>query len=68
MHGEELAYIHQTFDTNQVSLGPHMDAFQQESASMLVPVTFAASVNPVCYEKLCRCFLLPSRIPGIWSR
>lgn len=34
MHGEGLAYIRQAFDTNWVSsLGPHVDAFQQEIAA-----------------------------------
>ena len=90
MHGEELAYIREAFETNWVSsLGPHVDAFQQEIAAyagaadvaalssgtaaihlavilagvrpgdvVFAPtLTFAASVNPVCYEKAVPVFL-----------
>ena len=83
MHGEEMQYIQEAFDTNWVApLGKNVDCFEQEICQYLgVPgaaaltsctaaihmalklcglkpgepvlcsdLTFAASVNPVCYE------------------
>ena len=36
MHGEELQYIHEAFDTNWVApLGPNVDAFEKEFAAYL---------------------------------
>ena len=36
MHGEELQFIQNAFDTNWIApLGPHVDAFEQEMASYL---------------------------------
>lgn len=98
IHGEELQYIQEAFDTNWVApLGPHVDGFEKDMAAytgcgyaaalsagtaaihlalklagvkqgdrvFCTSLTFAATCNPICYEKAIPVFI--DSEPDTWN-